>query len=171
GEMRLEYQEKQKREATELDSDESEYDEIQVVFDSFNPKEEDFHGMKLFLLNFLDGAEYNSSELCDLVLEQSGTVGTVVKVKDEEEVYGLMSVISMKANRDKECLKQIRDFILSKSSKQASASIQSIFDSTNTNVGLIVSERMINMPQDMAVPLINSLFDEIEGAKKAKVIF
>ena len=43
-------------------------------------------GIKLFVAGLLDGESFDSSELVDLVLAQSGDVGTVVKVKDKEEV-------------------------------------------------------------------------------------
>ena len=43
-------------------------------------------GIKLFVAGLLDGESFDSSDLVDLVLAQSGDVGTVVKVKDEDEV-------------------------------------------------------------------------------------
>jgi hypothetical protein len=59
-------------------------DEINVTFDSLDPVEADFHGIKLFVAGLLDGEKFDSSELVDIVLEQSGRVGTVVKVKVAE---------------------------------------------------------------------------------------
>eukprot|EP00961_Rhodomonas_salina_P173110 2334384-Rhodomonas_salina.1 len=57
-------------EEEEDDDEGSDFDELQVDFDFVNPKEADFHGIKLFLKNLLDGAEWDSSGVADLILEQ-----------------------------------------------------------------------------------------------------
>ena len=60
---------------------------VQVDFGFFDPKLEDFHGVKLLLRSYLGDAEWDLSGFVDLVLGQT-TVGTVVKSesnKEEEE--------------------------------------------------------------------------------------
>ena len=144
----------------------SDADEVNVTFDNFDPVEDDFHGIKMFVANLLDGQSFDSSGLVDLVLGQSGQVGTVIKIMDEEEVYGVMTVVSMQGAATQVCLQQIGDFILKKcpaSQKEAFAR------AVRGNTGLIISERMINVPPELAVPLLQGLRSELAKANKDPV--
>ena len=40
----------------------------------------------MFMTNLLDGQNFDSSGLVDIILAQSGEVGTVIKIMDEDEV-------------------------------------------------------------------------------------
>lgn len=68
---------------------------VQVDFAFFDPEEVDFQAIKNFLLSFLEGQPFNASELADLIIMQNEYVGTVVKVENEEETYGFISVINL----------------------------------------------------------------------------
>ncbi|KAB5534981.1 hypothetical protein DKX38_018067 [Salix brachista] len=60
-------------------------------FAFFDPKSDDFHGVKILLRSYLDNKEWDLSGFVDLVLGQA-TVGTVVKIEDDED-NGLFSVV------------------------------------------------------------------------------
>jgi hypothetical protein len=66
--------------------------EVQADFAFFDPKPDDFHGVKILLQSYLDNTEWDLSGFVDLILEQT-TVGTVVKIEDDED-NGLFSVVS-----------------------------------------------------------------------------
>lgn len=151
----------------EFESDSgSDADEINVTFDTFNPVEDDFHGIKMFMTNLLDEQTFDSSGLVDLVLAQSGEVGTVVKIMDEEEVYGFLTVVNMNPPSPQATLKQIGDFILQKSP----ASQKDTFaKAMRGKTGLVVSERMINVPPELALPLLDGLINELAEANSDPV--
>lgn len=69
---------------------------MQADFEFFDPKPTDFHGVKILLQNFLDDKEWDLSSFVDLILEQT-TVGTVVKVADDEDeaVFALVTALNM----------------------------------------------------------------------------
>jgi hypothetical protein len=148
----------------------SDFEELNVIFDHFNPKESDFGGIRQFLSNLLCGAPYNVGELVDVIIGQSGAVGTVVKVAGEEEVYGVTSVISFAHYASFECIKQITKFILSKCPADQHPLLEKMLRSSeHGHTGFIVNERMVNMPNEMALPLMKGLFDEIGWSQQDQV--
>jgi protein BCP1 len=50
--------------------DEDPFDQINVDFQFFDPKESDFHGLKALLHTYLDGQQYDSSPLVDTIIAQ-----------------------------------------------------------------------------------------------------
>lgn len=62
---------------------------IQADFEFFDPKPDDFHGVKVLLQNYLDNEQWDLSAFVDLILGQT-TVGTVVKIEDD----GLFAVVT-----------------------------------------------------------------------------
>jgi protein BCP1 len=52
--------------------DEDPFDQINVDFQFFDPKESDFHGLKALLHTYLDGQQYDSSPLVDTIIAQVG---------------------------------------------------------------------------------------------------
>lgn len=65
---------------------------VQVDFAFFDPKESDFHGVKLLLQNYLGDKQWDLSGFVDLILGQP-TVGSVVKAEDAED-DGIFSVVT-----------------------------------------------------------------------------
>lgn len=69
---------------------------VQADFAFFDPKSNDFHGVKTLLQTYLDVEEWDLSGFVDLILEQT-TVGTVVKVEDDEDegVFALATALNL----------------------------------------------------------------------------
>lgn len=59
-------------EGEEDSPDEDPFDQIDVNFEFFDPKEQDFHGLKAMLHTFLDGQQYDNSQLVDTIIAQVG---------------------------------------------------------------------------------------------------
>lgn len=66
--------------------------EVQADFAFFDPKPDDFHGVKTLLQNYLDDTQWDISGFSDLILGQT-TVGSVVKVEGDED-NGVFSFIT-----------------------------------------------------------------------------
>lgn len=69
---------------------------VQADFAFFDPKPDDFHGVKVLLQNYLDDKQWDASGLTDLILAQT-TVGTVVKIEEDEDngVYAVATVLNL----------------------------------------------------------------------------
>lgn len=65
---------------------------VQADFAFFDPKSDDFHGVKTLLQSYLDDTEWDLSGFVDIILAQT-TVGTVIKIEDDED-EGLFAVLT-----------------------------------------------------------------------------
>lgn len=136
----------------------------QVDFDFCDPKEADFHGLKALFKGYLDNTEFACSDLCDFVIKQKA-VGTVVKTSDEsEDPLGVTTVISLNRYKDENFVKDIKKYVLNKCPAKDKKAFESVLNDAAT--GLIINERIINVPQEAGEPLMNTLFEEIRYATK-----
>eukprot|EP00879_Flechtneria_rotunda_P000963 GHRR01001096.1.p1 GENE.GHRR01001096.1~~GHRR01001096.1.p1 ORF type:complete len:345 (+),score=133.81 GHRR01001096.1:233-1267(+) len=144
----------------EADSpDEDDFDKINVNFEFFDPKERDFHGLKALLHSYLDGQQYDSSGLIDTIIAQA-SVGTVVRTGEDEDPVAVMTVLNTQQHQQQEYMGQVKQYIMSKCEDAAiKGQISKAWDSQGT--GLIINERLINSPPQLAPPLVQALFDEI----------
>ncbi|CAK7901629.1 protein Bcp1p [[Candida] anglica] len=152
---------------------------VNVDFDYFdlNP-DVDFHATKTFLKQLLgdDANDFDISGLADLILTKN-SVGTTIKTDGQEsDPFAILSVINLSENLTKPCIKTLIDYVLKKTSKNTefnlilrkllSAKGNSTKDtSKDFKVGLVFSERMINMPVEVVPPMYKMLFEEMERAE------
>ena len=68
----------------------------QANFAFFDPKPDDFHGVKILLQTYLDNKLWDLSGFVDLILGQT-TVGTVVKIEGDEDdgVFSLITALNL----------------------------------------------------------------------------
>lgn len=66
---------------------------VNINFDFFDPKPNDFHGIKALLRTYLDDEAWDISGFVDLVLAQT-TVGTVIKTGDEGNPIALLTALN-----------------------------------------------------------------------------
>jgi len=160
---------------------------VDVNFELFNPKESDFHTIKIFLKQYLDGTQYNSTELADMICEQGKKefLGSVIKVSSDEitstvieednkkkqadeffnEGFGFISVINLHKNKEKESVKQIKNHLLSKVKDVVKKKqLEKLFEDESESLGLIINERMVNVPPELATPMHKALYEEIQWA-------
>ncbi|EAZ63151.2 predicted protein, partial [Scheffersomyces stipitis CBS 6054] len=153
---------------------------VNVDFDFFdlNP-EVDFHATKNFLRQLFgdDAGSFDISGLANLVLAEN-SVGTTIKTDGKEsDPFALLSVINLSDNLANSSIKKVTDYILKKTSKQLEFNLmlKKLFQSGKSTkdsskqlkVGLIVSERMINMPVEVVPPMYKMLVEEMAKADDA----
>lgn len=144
---------------------------VDVEFEWFNfDPEIDFHGVKALLRQLfdVDGNLFNMSALADLVLSQN-TIGSTVKADGKEtDAYAMLTALNTYEHREKEPMTDVLKYIVSKAeSNPALAAIPPLING-GKQVGLVFSERFINMPSEIAPPLFSMLVDEIEAAIEDK---
>ncbi|XP_061998914.1 protein BCCIP homolog [Rosa rugosa] len=105
---------KAKNELLESSEEEGLGANVRVDFSFFDPKGNDFHGVKTLLQTYLDDKEWDLSGFVDLILEQT-TVGSVVKIEDDEE-NGIFALVTTALNlgryKDYKCMTEIKEFLL-----------------------------------------------------------
>jgi len=81
------------------------------------------------------------------------------------EGFGFISVINLHLLAEKDFVKQIKKYFLGKVSDETKRKeLQSLFDDTSKSLGLIINERMINVPPEIAPPMHKTLYEEIQLA-------
>jgi len=164
-------------------------EEINVDFEFYDPKPIDFLGLKMLLNTWLDGLEFDCSGLCDALITQS-TVGTVLKTEEAGDPIGVLSCLDArrgskkkkenegneKDDKDRDdkrhlpALAQLRSYLVScaptpaDAEKVKAAFAAGVGNKQQRHTGVIVSERLLNVPPAVARPLHEALFDEIEWA-------
>ncbi|XP_038726079.1 protein BCCIP homolog isoform X2 [Tripterygium wilfordii] len=139
---------------------------VQADFAFFDPKPDDFHGVKILLQTYLDDKQWDLSGFVDLILEQT-TVGTVVKIEDDEDdgLFSIITALNLGRYKGHKSIKELKEFLL-KACKQKDVmkSLRSLLEEQAQSVGLLVSQRVVNLPPQLLPPLYDALFDEISWA-------
>ena len=154
----------------ERDSDDSqsgkEEEQVGLSLDTFDPVPEDQAGMLACVsgmpMDASAGEENWAAGLVRLILKQSGEAGFVVKIANDEDVCGVMSVANMNQAPAVPSLRQVGDFI---SAKCPASERQKFAGAIVGSTGLIISERTMETPVEVAVSLLISLLDEIKEAQ------
>jgi protein BCP1 len=146
-------------------------DMVNVEFEWFNFKPDiDFHGVKSLLRQLfdVDSQLFDLSGLTDLILSQP-TVGSTVKVDGEDtDAYAFLTILNLHEHREKKVIKDLTAYLVEKAkSSQALAPLSNVLASSS-QVGLVLAERLINVPAEIAPPMYTMLIDEIEAAVEDK---
>lgn len=160
------------------ESSSSDVDMLDVDFEWFDPAEIDFHGLKLFLRQLFDADNdlFDLSALADLIISQPA-LGSTVKVSDDEDTatkdtdpYAFLTVLNLAEHKEKEVIKQLARYLGSKSAKVAGLQgLQGLLGAEGgAQVGLLLAERLINMPVEIVPPMYTMLLEEIEWALEDK---
>lgn len=85
----------------------------------------------------------------------------------ESDPFAYLTVVNANLHRDHPALRQVIDYILSKSKKNNDLSNkirELLADDAKTTTALLFSERLINMPTEVVPPMYNMLLDEMKKA-------
>ncbi|GIY30247.1 protein BCCIP homolog [Caerostris extrusa] len=158
-------------------------DTIEVDFDVRIPEEPDFQGIQNLCVSFFFlKAHINISELADLLIQQKKITGVIKQASDDDDMeadddndtdldvnFGVFSVVNLTEKNNLNCVKDIKTYLLSHCKKMSCdenfQTLQRILEDQKKHVGLIISERMINIPPKIAVPLYSGLSYDMAKAK------
>ncbi|EIE20943.1 hypothetical protein COCSUDRAFT_43807 [Coccomyxa subellipsoidea C-169] len=133
-------------------------DIVNIDFEFFDPTDIDFHGLKSLLRTYLDGEEFGCSELVETIIKQK-SVGTTVKTSEDDDPIGIITALNLQRYHQLGFPKEVRLFLLKHcQDKELKAKLQEVWDQAGT--ALVISERLINCPPQLASPLQHALFDE-----------
>lgn len=156
----------------------SEASDVQVEFEARVPDDSDYHGIRRLLQQLFLKAHVNVGEIADTVIKQD-YMGSVLKqsIRDEEDsdddqTYGVFSVIDITQRKNMACVQQICSYLLDHCKRAASPEtferFRALLHDAENHVGLILSERFVNIPPQISVPLYDGLGEEMKKAKEEK---
>lgn len=158
---------------------------VDVDFEFFNPNPKvDYIALKRLLqqLFHADAALFQLHELADLILSQP-LIGSTIKTDGiESDPLAFLTVLNLHTHKvkpffrlgnlltelvqDHPSIRAIVQYLLQKISPDAAfaSTLQSLLRNEDSHVGLIIGERVYNMPPQVMPPMYRMLQDEIGWA-------
>ncbi|KAM9426255.1 protein BCCIP homolog isoform 2-T2 [Pholidichthys leucotaenia] len=159
-------------------SEEEINEEVIVDFEAHTISDNDYNGIKKLLQQLFLKAHVNTSEMTDIIIQQNH-VGSVIRQaevpedsddEDPDEVFGFITVLNLTERKGVQCVEEVKELILDQCEKSAAHSVteqlEQILNDTSKPVGLLLSERFINVPPQIALPLHKQLQKEIAEAQR-----
>ncbi|XP_028336715.1 BRCA2 and CDKN1A-interacting protein isoform X3 [Physeter macrocephalus] len=157
------------------DEDDELEDEEEDSEDSDEEEDEDDEVVSELFLK----APVNTAELTDLLIQQNH-IGSVIKQTDvseasdddadEDGIFGFISLVNLTERKGTPCAEQIKEFILRLCEKNCEKSVveqlDKLFNDATRPVGFLLSERFINVPPQIALPMHQQLQKELAEAHK-----
>ncbi|KAM6185381.1 BRCA2 and CDKN1A-interacting protein [Rhynchocyon petersi] len=170
-------------EEDEEDSDDEDAEivdeEVNVEFEAYSISDTDYDGIKKLLQQLFLKAPVNTAELTDLLIQQNH-IGSVIKQTDvsedsdddvdvdEDEIFGFISLFNLTERKGTQCVEQIKELLLSCCEQSTEQSLQAQLDKVlgdaSRPVGLLLSERFLNVPPQIALPMHQQLQKELAEA-------
>ncbi|XP_058476123.1 protein BCCIP homolog [Solea solea] len=159
------------------DSEEEINEEVMVDFEAHTISHSDFNGIKKLLQQLFLKAHVNTSEMTDIIIQQNH-VGSVVKQADvpedsddddPNEVFGFITMLNLTERKGVQFVEEVKELILDQCEKNSTHSstvqLEQILEDTSKPVGFLLSERFINVPPQIALPLHKQLQEELAEAQ------
>ena len=152
----------------EIQAGDDDPEELQVEFSFFDPRPEDYHSMRALLAG---GATLpqgiDPGGFADLLSEQAA-VGTLVKGETiDTDLYGFISALSLQQHAKAKCVQQLTASILQRLPEpSAREAVRAWIHDAKAPLGLVVSERFVNMPPQLLPNLLDALVQDIDWAVK-----
>ncbi|XP_053927567.1 BRCA2 and CDKN1A-interacting protein isoform X2 [Cuculus canorus] len=132
------------------DSDSEEVDEeVNIEFEAHSISDNDFNGIKKLLQQLFLKAPVNIAELTDILIQQNH-IGSIIK--------------------GTQCAEQIKELVLSRCEKSCEQHVveqlDKLLNDSTKPVGLMLSERFINVPPQIALPMHQQLQKELTEAQR-----
>ena len=115
----------------------------------------------------VDNELFNLSELADMILAQPLLGSTVKCDGNESDPYAFLTVLNLHTHRSKQVISQLTQYLLSRTTgqQQIAQHLRTLLaPESPPQVGLILTERFINMPHQIVPPMYNMLLEEIQWA-------
>ncbi|XP_051968971.1 protein BCCIP homolog [Xyrauchen texanus] len=160
-------------------SEEEINEEVMVDFEAHAISNNDFHGIKTLLQQLFLKSHVSTSDLTDIIIQQNH-IGSVIRQAevpedsddegDPDEVFGFISMLNLTEREGVECLEKLKDMILDQCVKSSSTDVQEKFEElllgNAHTVGLLLSERFVNIPPQIALPMHKQLQQEMAEAER-----
>lgn len=149
-------------------------DEIEnVEFNFSNILENDYHSLKSLLQPNFMFENINVGALADLLIAQHEDVGTTIRADDQ--IFGLFSYVPLSSNMAKKnhssFIDEFYNYLKLKCKNADEANKNKILEligDKNVNLGLIISERIVNLPEETIPPALGLATKEINECREVE---
>ncbi|GAB1292813.1 BRCA2 and CDKN1A-interacting protein [Apodemus speciosus] len=113
---------------------------------------------------------YRNTEQDDVIQNQTDVSEDSDDEVDEDEIFGFISLLNLTERKGTQCAEQIKELVLSLCEKNCEQSmveqLDKLLNDTSKPVGFLLSERFINVPPQIALPLHQQLQKELAEAQR-----
>lgn len=139
----------------------SESFEVNVDLECFFPTERDYSAVYQFMKEYQGIANFAAGDIAKWFTTDSDA-GSVIKAADGEvEALGFLTVLSYAQHKDKTAIQQLEKELLHRVPGKRKKELEALL-SGDKPLGLIISQRLVNLPSSLAPPLHKSLYDEVK---------
>ncbi|KAL8967144.1 MAG: hypothetical protein Q9183_003049 [Haloplaca sp. 2 TL-2023] len=163
--------EEDSEEVSSFDESESEedWDEIKTDFEFFDPQDPwDFEGFSRLLRQLLgaDASSFDVGAIVNLVLAQPLLGSTIKTEGNQSDPHALLTVLNLKEHKDKPVIKQLIGYLRDRAATNPALSplTQDLKAESANEIGLILTERWINIPTEVMPPMYRMIEEEINWA-------
>ena len=163
----------------EDEEDEVVNEEVNIEFEAYSISDNDYDGIKKLLQQLFLKAPVDTAELTDLLIQQNH-IGSVIKQTDvsedsdddvdEDKIFGFISLLNLTERKGTPCAEQSKELILRLCEKNCEKStveeLDRLFNDTARPVGFLLSERFINVPPQITLPMHQQLQKELAEARR-----
>jgi len=155
---------------------------VNIDFDAFPPDDSDFFGIKKLLMQLFRNAHINISDLANHLIELK-KLSVVLRqsdedmeddddndedMEDESDVFGVGGLLPLDSDRDG--VKAVKKFLLEQAAENGAASkLEELF--SEGRLGLLISERFVNIPPKIAVPMLKSVYGDWQKMPRSNKTF
>ncbi|NXQ60200.1 BCCIP protein, partial [Anthoscopus minutus] len=161
------------------ESDSAIDEEVNIEFEAHSISDNDYNGIKKLLQQLFLKAPVNTAELTDLLIQQNH-IGSIIKQaevqedssddEDDDEVFGFISCLNLTERKGTQCAEQIKELLLSRCEQSCEQRVleqlSKLLNDSTKPVGLLLSERFINVPPQIALPMHQQLQKELSEAQR-----
>ncbi|KAI9586041.1 hypothetical protein GQX74_001888 [Glossina fuscipes] len=149
-------------------------------------EDRDWYSLCQLLQRLFMQAHINCMKMADLIIAQNflGSViyqcetdgnGSGIENDEDSIVFGIITILNMTAKKDLPCIQQLHTFIMQSAEKYATEDVLKKFDNilsdTSRPVGFLIYERLVNIPPDISIGLLENLQAEIMIAQQKGMKF
>jgi len=135
-------------------------EEIIVDFEVKVFEDGDEKTAKWFLKDYIGfNKRFLASEVAHVIVSQK-YLGSIIKEEGDSEGLGIISCLNLHQNSELECIHQIKEYIINCTPEDQKPDWEALVN--REAVGLLISERLINIPHTIAPQLNDTIYEEIE---------
>lgn len=148
--------------------------QVNVDFDFFNIDEIDYHAIKHLLVQLFhsDAEHLELHTLSDLILSQNN-IGSTIKVDGKEsDPYAFLTAINLNKQKDNSAVGKLSSYLLDRAKSASNQALhgtlsQLLSEESESDVGVLLGERLVNMPVILIPHMLRFLLEELESANQS----
>lgn len=148
----------------------AEPEQIQVDLELFNMESDDYFTVKHFLTNYLDGRAWLASDVARHLSDEMGAyIGSTIRIDGGRDPYGFLTVWNLHCTAHLAATREAVSFILSKVTQGSHNQQLKHILGGSEHMALLLNERMVNVPGQIAPPLHLGFWEELEEAAEEEI--